>query len=453
MTDLRHRKNAAFCAALAALLLAPHLFTGLPNPDGPYPVPGPARVLSGDEPHYLILLNSILNDGDLDLANNYANVHAGGDQAGERFAAVRALDHHTQIVVGGRRVDWRVYYDFVNGPWRTDSAGVVHPVPRPGVAAPPAGAPEYSTHQYGGAFLLAPLLYPLRGTTWLEPAALLCSGLAVVGAMLLYRLLLRVFTDDDFTINAVTAVAFLGSPVWFYGRSLFLEGMLTCCIVGAYALALRKGWAFLPGLLVGVSIQLKPNLALAALPLFADLLARRQWRRAATMALPVAVSVGVLLWLYAKLYGSPLTPPQPFLLGNPLEGAWGLLASPQAGLLVCCPVAALAFYCWPAFVRKRGRPALQLGTGFVLFFLSMASYQIWYAGACYGPRHLVPVLPLLLASLAALPETRLYRNAAGKALTWGLAAVSVAANGFAVFFYWTCWGDNPFHAAMKLFWA
>lgn len=250
----------------------------------------------------------------------------------------------------------------------------------------------------------------------------------------------------------MTAVAFLGTPVWFYGRSLFLEAMLTCCLVGAYALALRKQWSFLPGLLVGISIQLKPNLALAALPLFVDLVGRREWRRVALMALPVAASVGVLAWLYAELYGSPLHPPQPFLLGNFAQGAAGLLVWPHVGLFLFCPVALAAFYCWPAFLRTGGRPAAQVGAGFVLFFLLMANYKIWSAGFSYGPRHLVPTLPLLLTSLATLPETPLYRSAAGKALTWGLVAVSVAVNAFAVFFYWQCWGTNPYWQIVRMFW-
>jgi hypothetical protein len=263
-------------------------------------------------------------------------------------------------------------------------------------------------------------------------------------------MLLRCFTDDAFTINAVTVVAFLGTPIWFYGRSLFLEGMLTCCLVGAYALALRKKWSFLPGLLIGISIQMKPNLALAALPLFVDLLARRRWRRAMTMALPVAVSIGLLAWLYAELYGSPLKPPQPFLWGNFLEGASGLLFYPTVGLFFFCPITLIAFYYWPAFVRTEGRDAALMGIGFVLFFLLMASYQIWYAGMCYGPRHLVPTLPLLLASLVVLPSTAFYRSAAGKALTWGLASASILINGIAVFNYTQFWGVNPYQKIAEL---
>src|SRR5438270_13998221 len=179
MTDDRPRrwKNVAFCAAVAALLLAPHLFTG--TPDSPYPVFGPDRVLSDDEPHYLLLINSLLNDGDLDLANNYAHVHAGGQDAGMVWAGGRMLDHHTVLPIDGRRVDWHTFYPFPTTQWETDAEGVVHPTPAPGVAPPPPGTPEYSIHQYGVAFLLAPVLWPFRGTTWLEPAALLCSGLAV----------------------------------------------------------------------------------------------------------------------------------------------------------------------------------------------------------------------------------------------------------------------------------
>ena len=34
-------------------------------------------VISGDEPHYLLLIGSLIEDGDVDLANNYDAVHAG----------------------------------------------------------------------------------------------------------------------------------------------------------------------------------------------------------------------------------------------------------------------------------------------------------------------------------------------------------------------------------------
>ncbi len=446
MSHERRWKNAAFCTILTALLMAPHLFTG--TPAWPYPVFGPARVLSDDEPHYLLLINSFLEGHGFNLADDYAAVHAGGQQAGEFYSGWRTLDHHTILLIDGRPREWSQFYAIADEQWAIDEAGVVHPTLKTPGVAPPPGAPEYSIHQYGVGFLLAPVLWPFRGTTWLEPAALFCSGLAVVGAMLLYRMLLRCFSADDFTVNAVTVVAFLGSPVWFYGRSLFLEGLLTFCAVGAYALALRKKWSFLPGILVGISLQLKAHEALVGLPLLADVLLRREWRRAVWMALPIAGSAAVLLGLNAMLYGSPLTPPQPFVPVNPWDGFTGLLFSSQWGLFLFCPVAALALVCWLTFLRRHGRPAVVMASGFVLYFLLMMCYAGWHGS--YGPRHLVPALPLLLAGLAALPEMRMVRSAVVKVLAGGLTALSVVINGFGVFCYSQFWERNPFREILVL---
>jgi hypothetical protein len=43
-------------------------------------------IKGGDEPHYLLILNSLINDGDLDLKDNYESVHQGSLQAGKKFA-------------------------------------------------------------------------------------------------------------------------------------------------------------------------------------------------------------------------------------------------------------------------------------------------------------------------------------------------------------------------------
>jgi hypothetical protein len=75
------RVDGWFVALVAALLLAPHLFVGRYYSNH-LPILGPAQVVSGDEPHYLLMLNSLLDDGDLDLSNQYAAVHAGMTAAG-----------------------------------------------------------------------------------------------------------------------------------------------------------------------------------------------------------------------------------------------------------------------------------------------------------------------------------------------------------------------------------
>ena len=42
---------------------------------------------TGDEPHYLVLINSVISDGDFDLANNYRDVHRGGPRLGVSLPA------------------------------------------------------------------------------------------------------------------------------------------------------------------------------------------------------------------------------------------------------------------------------------------------------------------------------------------------------------------------------
>jgi hypothetical protein len=428
-------KERLFLAALVLLLLAPHCFIGLP-PFGLLPAPGLPRLFGGDEQHYLVIINSLLNDGDLDLSNNYAAVDAGSEQAGvvwARMPTTHRITHHTVVLVEGRPVHWKEFL--------------------PPAAPLPPGTPEYSTHQSAIAFLLAPVLFPLRGTTCLEPAALLCSGLATVAGMFFFRMLLGGLTTDRFTINAVTAVTFLATPIWFYGRSLFMESFLLCFLIGAYALALRKEWNVLPGVLLGCAVQLKPHYTLFALPLLADRALHRRWLGVVGLAAPLAVSTVLLLFTYAQLYGSPFTPPQLFVVGNTFNGLVGLLFSGKHGLLAFVPVALIAIACWPSFLSRQRRYALLLGSGFLMFLFLMASYHDWAAGICYGPRHLTPTIPLLFAALVQLREYRFVRIGVVKVALLVLVVVSVLVNARGVFYYSEYWDKNPYGKSAESVWS
>jgi hypothetical protein len=82
-------------------------------------------------------------------------------------------------------------------------------------------------------------------------------------------------------------------------------------------------------------------------------------------------------------------------------GLWGLLFSPGGSVFLYSPVLIPAVV---ALVRLRGRsPRLvwqlaALAGMFTLFYAQMAS---WAGGRSYGPRYLVPFLPVLCVPLAA----------------------------------------------------
>ena len=124
---------------------------------------------------------------------------------------------------------------------------------------------------------------------------------------------------------------------------------------------------------------------------------RETWIAAAVLAVSAALFVGKNL----LLYGTPFVTFQPFRYGSWLDGTLGLLAGPSHGLLWFAPVLLLSL---AAFGRgDRGAlpapaPTIAAGT-FLLYFCITAAWIDWGGGSGYGPRLLVPALPLLAVPL------------------------------------------------------
>src|SRR5438477_2118435 len=269
-----------FAWVVVVAVLVPLLFSDAPG----RATLGVPRIYASDEPHYMVMLTSLVEDGDLDLGDDYEAARHGGDAAGRNFAA-HLLDHHTLwFAADGTRWPWYRIYDLpTSGPWpRID--GIPAPAPRrPGVTADFIGRPEYSSHPAGLAMLLAPLLLPLRGTHFVEAGALVLTALVTAATAFFTRRLFRVFTRDAGILHAATFLAVLGTPVWAYGRIFMTEPWLACFATGAAALALEGDAYFLAGVLVAMGMQMKPPFALVGAPLLADVVLRRDVRR--TLAL------------------------------------------------------------------------------------------------------------------------------------------------------------------------
>lgn len=434
-------------SALVALLLLVPLLYGSPNTPGRNHF-GLPRVHSGDEPHYLVLLNSVLRDGDLDVANNYLAVEQGDIQAGRDYAGW-ALDHHTVWFEGERRRDWQRTFEMDPAKWDHDSAGRPVPHLRAGQSPPVQGHSETSTHPPGLALLLAPLLYPLRGTDLMEPAAILCSALAVIIAMLMYRALIRSYTDDRRVVDLATAVTFLGTLAWHYGRTLYTEPYLLLFATAAYSLALRGRSPWLAGAMIALGILMKPTFVLLALPILAMHGVARDYRAALAFALPLAAGVLATLAYDATMLGAPFRGVQEWKQGSPLASAFLMLFSPQRGLLITMPAIVVALLAWPQFFRDHRRDALVLGAGVLINYALFANFGDWVGGFCYGVRYMVPVLPLLFASLGSLPQSAWWRSRAFRGAVAAVCLLSVAINARASIQYWKYWETNPLYELFR----
>src|SRR5579872_3281676 len=67
----------------------------------------PTQAISGDEPHYVLVINSILFDHDLEIKDDYKRVAAGGIEAGALFRGIK-ISHHSILIdyVSGEHYRW-----------------------------------------------------------------------------------------------------------------------------------------------------------------------------------------------------------------------------------------------------------------------------------------------------------------------------------------------------------
>jgi hypothetical protein len=212
----------------------------------------------------------------------------------------------------------------------------------------------------------------------------------------------------------VAAVGVLASPVLPYARTHY-DGELSALLLLGGVLAARKRertGALLCGALLGLACLARYSTAVAALPVVLVLLAgvgnRERLYRLLLAALAAAPSLALLLFLNALRTGSALRPPSAlpeFAHNNAFltpffVGFGGNLFSPGKGLLFH---GALAFLGIAGFFAGRRK---LLGAVALLSLLALAlihaKVRNWSGHWAFGPRYLLPAVPLCLLGLGPL---------------------------------------------------
>lgn len=348
---------------------------------------------AGDEPHYLLGAESLVADGDIDVADQY---------------------------------DERAYAGFY--PYELDQ----HGQEREGQL--------YEPHGIGFPALIAPV-YALAGPTGVE---LFLAALAALAVALAYRLALRV-VPDPWALGAAAAAG-VSAPFLSYGTAVYPELTAGAVLAGAALLALRLdesvsrraafGCFALLGLLPWLGTKFVPAAivigAYAARSLFR---ARRGTLAIGSVELAL-FSVAFFVAINEGLYGGP-TPyaaevpgetatDATFPLGY-LERAYRLVAlliDRDYGLLRWAPVFALGLAgLWLVYRSRRERlaravPQLRSMERAATMCVAAVGAQVLVAaflaptmfGFWFPPRHLLAGLPLAVP-LLALGMRRLPRTA------------------------------------------
>jgi hypothetical protein len=316
----------------------------------------------GDEPHYLMVTDSILRDHDVSLADDYAAGRYRGFFGGTLEPHYRVRGRHGEI---------------------------------------------YSLHAVGLSLLILPA-YAAGG----YPAASLFMALLAALLAREIRELLREWSGSGGLAEGVAWLVAFSPPLIHYAGLIFTEIPAALAV----AVALRRGRdparATRPaGLAWTAAIVALPWLnvryAAVAAILVVFALAARPSRRVMAIVLAAALTsvVGLALWHF-HLYGffdpSRVYGRRPELsLALLPEGLQGLLLDQEFGLLAYAPVFALALPGLFFLSRSSRRLAAAASALLLVVIVTAGSWPMWRGGFNPPARFLVPVVPVLALCVAA----------------------------------------------------
>lgn len=354
------------------------------------------RLPGGDEPHYLIITQSLLADGDLRIEDNHRR---------REYAAY---------------VDGDLKPDYL----RRGRDGAIYSIHAPGLSV---------------------LLLPAFALAGYPGAVLTLAVLSVFGLWVVWR------SAADLTASAgAAAIATLGVglsvPFFFQTFTIYPDGPAAVAVAVVVWLALARPdaptWprALTCGALLGALPWLHTRYGAVAGPLGMVVAGRLLWppapssswpsraRALAALAVPALVSAMAWLAMFQAIYGT-WDPRAPY--GHATDMRWariphgvaGLLLDQQFGLIPSAPIYLVAFAGLGVLWRRDRRLTAELLIATVPYVAAVAGFHMWWAGRSSPARFLVPVLLPLALPLAAWWTDATSRTA--RIATWLLLAASL----------------------------
>ncbi len=263
-------------------------------------------------------------------------------------------------------------------------------------------------------------------------AALFFNAFVVAASCGLFYATCRLLSYGERESLAISLILGISTPLWPYAKTFFAEPLVGLGLLGALFFLLyfkasgKISHAILAGISLAIVLLSKFTFGLF-LPLFFWLkfrfdsapLFRRRLASWVGFLVPQAIAaIFLMVWNWLR-YGDPLNTgylPQESFSAVWWQGVSGLTISPGKGLLWFAPVFMILPAVWPRFHRRHREVSLliaALSTGTVLLF---GKWFMWHGGDCWGPRFLIPLLPLL-----AIPLAEAFQDRKLRALVWALA--------------------------------
>ncbi len=339
------------------------------------------RAVGGDEPHYLLVINSLLFDHDLQLQDDFDRVERGGLDAGVES---RGLVLDRQTIVVNRRTGHHAGGIIVNGLWHRNPAPEFAPSP---------DVYEVPAHPVAFPALMAMVIAPLhpRLSDSEHYVGFVLALVAWLGTLATYFVGRRIAPGRWFAI-AAALLLIMASPWLAYARSYFSESTIGLALI----LAL---WAFMSNLPVVAALGaataaiIKPPFALVGACFIVGELLEQRWKDAVKMALTLGLPALALLAFNYRIHGSLIVLGAEWSFS--FQQLYDTLLQPSHGILIFAPwtiFALVASARASASWSPDSRLLRYIGLPLTLYLLVLASAGFG-PGYCFGPRYWVPFLP------------------------------------------------------------
>lgn len=275
-------------------------------------------------------------------------------------------------------------------------------------------------------------------------------ALSVALAALLYALSGRY--SSRIAVRALFVVAALYcTSLWFYLRAQSSEIYQTIFFAALFMSLLgflrplaergpsgldRRAWWCLAATwtCAGLLLFTRPlyGLLLPVIVLLAAYCGARSWKFAIPLLVPPALLVALLALVNHVKFGAPwLTGyhqwagESNYPTGRIADGLWGFLFAPRFSVFLYFPLLIFALAGLRAFAARH-RPDLRVMAAlFVPLFLYLAMTPTWAGEWSYGPRYLLPMLPVLSLPSLAFADRLVERIGTWRARAWAACAVAV----------------------------
>ena len=355
-------------------------------------------VWAGDEPHYLLMVSSLLNDGDLLLGNNYQSMRVGGLDAGRNYCGGN-LDHHT-VIVDSRTGEMELWQNIFSlratecSPGDLSCVGYKRTGPHLQDYSPTnAHFIERPWHAVPFPALVAGLL-KITGATpnELEPRAIyIVVFISWLAGILTYLCGLKLDLGPKGSLLAVSLL-YYASPWLVYSHQLFAATFLGFWLVLALWALLRR--QFIVAAISVTICSMQSEAFLLIIPAWVLFLYLSKEKRSSWVFAMAAVAATVAASLINHFLLGKISLRQMWFVFDPV--LWRAFTDRNHGLFLFVPWTIVVFGFLVIVLidrrRKRNTDLIGMAAG-ILPMVAIYALLPDTSGYCYGPRYWIPYLP------------------------------------------------------------